>query len=195
MRIFAACMLMYCMFGQSIWAHDFKGGVCDDISIAGMVENCLAQDEVHNQNISEWVITLEQHQELGSFVQANVQSLNHIRCGGTEGHISLHIVCSDVAKLMYVEGACRFADHGKFARFNFKFDQKRRKKYDGTVMNDGASLAVTDEVLISKIVAQLMNAKSIEVQLHPFPWLPILARFKPISDHPSKDRIREVCAN
>lgn len=61
MRIFAACMLMYCMFGQSIWAHDFKGGVCHDISIAGMVENCLAQDEVHNQNISEWVITLEQH--------------------------------------------------------------------------------------------------------------------------------------
>jgi len=193
MRIVTAVFLLCCLVAHKTMAHEFQDTECSTTGILGLDDNCSSENMDQSPEMFAWRFTKEDHAELGPLLQAVVNSNNHINCGEKSGHIQLTILCANDARLIVVDGTCRFADHAKFARFNFKFDGRRWKKYDGHALNEGVSLAITDEPSISQIVDHLVSSRSIDVLLQPFPWLPSQVQFNPIGDAQAAKDLSLAC--
>lgn len=193
MRIVTAIFLLCCFVAHKTMAHEFQDTECGTSGVLGLDDNCSSENPDHSPEMFGWRFTNEDHADLGPLFQATANSKNHINCGEKSGHIQLTILCANEARLIVAEGTCRFADHAKFARFNFKFDRRRWKKYDGHALNKGGSLAITDGPSITQIVGQLVSSRSIEVQVQPFPWLPNLVQFNPIGDDQAAKDLSVAC--
>ena len=90
-------------------------------------------------------------------------------------------------------GACRFADHARFGRFNIKIAEKRRQKFVATALDRGNAIGPTDVKDAIRIVNAITDAEQVIIQIQPFPWLPTNATFYPSENSAQVDEIRAAC--
>ena len=140
-----------------------------------------------------WDINKSTHAEGADFLEARLESHDHIACGEKSGHLELVFICSERAPIVFVNGKCRFADHARFGRFNIKIGEKRRQKFVATALDGGNVLGPTDSKDVFRIVDAITNAEKVTIQIQPFPWLPTNATFYPTEDDAQIDEIREAC--
>ena len=76
---------------------------------------------------NSWVLNKTINAEGADFLEARLESHDHIVCKEKLGHLELVFVCSERAPNGFVTGTCRFADHAQFGRFNIESDEKRRQ--------------------------------------------------------------------
>ncbi|NCV50630.1 MAG: hypothetical protein EBW46_13225 [Rhodobacterales bacterium] len=70
---------------------------------------------------------MAENAESGGFLEARLESHDHIACGEKSGHLEHVFVCSKCASIIFVTGTYRFADHARVGRFNIMIAEKRRK--------------------------------------------------------------------
>ena len=90
-------------------------------------------------------------------------------------------------------GACRFADHARFGRFNIKIAEKRRQKFVATALDRGNAIGPTDVKDAIRIVNAITNAEKVTLLIQPCPWLPMNATFYPTTNSAQVDEIRAAC--
>ena len=142
---------------------------------------------------NSWVFDKTTNTEGADFLEARLESHDHIACGEKSGHLELVFVCSERAPIVFVTGTCRFADHARFGRFNIKSDEKRRQKFVATAVDDGNALGPTDAKDAIRIVNAITKAEKVTVQIQAFPWLPTNATFYPTKNSAQVDEIRAAC--
>ena len=142
---------------------------------------------------NSWVLNKTTNAEGADFLEARLESHDHIACGQKSGHLELVFVCSERAPIVFVTATCRFADHARFGRFNIKIGEKRRQKLVATALDAGNALGPTDSKDVIRIVNAITNAEQVTIQIQPFPWLPTNATFYPTKDGAQVDEIRVAC--
>ena len=140
-----------------------------------------------------WDINKSTNAEGADFLEARLESHDHIACGEKSGHLELVFICSERTPIVFVTGTCRFADHARFGRFNIKIGEKRRQKFVATALDGGNVLGPTDSKDVIRIVDAITNAEKVTIQIQPFPWLPTNATFYPTEDGAQIDEIRAAC--
>ena len=87
-------------------------------------------------NSNLWVLNKTTNTEAADFLEARLESHDHIACGEKSGQLELVFVCSKRAPIVFVTGTCRFADHARFGRFSIKIAEERRQKFAATALDD-----------------------------------------------------------
>ena len=142
---------------------------------------------------NSWVLNKTTNAEGADFLEARLESHDHIACGEKSGHLELVFVCSERAPIVFVTATCRFADHARFGRFNIKIGEKRRQKLVATALDGGNALGPTDSKDVIPIVNAIINAEQVTIQIQQFPWLPTNATFYPTKNSAQVDEIRSAC--
>ena len=142
---------------------------------------------------NSWVLNKTTNAEGADFLEARLESHDHIACGEKSGLLELFFVCSERAPIVFVTATCRFADHARFGRFNIKIGEKRRKKLVATALDGGNALEPTDSKDVIPIVNAIINAEQVTIQIQQFPWLPTNATFYPTKNSAQVDEIRSAC--
>ena len=142
---------------------------------------------------NSWVLNKTTNAEDADFLEARLESHEHIACGQKSGHLELVFDYSERAPIVFVTATYRFADHARFGRFNIKIGEKRRQKLVATALDAGNALGPTDSKDVIRIVNAITNAEQVTIQIQPFPWLPTNATFYPTMDSPQVDEIRSAC--
>ena len=142
---------------------------------------------------NSWVLNKTTNAEGADFLEARLESHDHIACGEKSGHLELVFVCSERAPIVFVTGTCRFADHARFGRFNIKIGDNRRLKFGATAIDGGNALGPTDAKDAIRIVNAITNAEKVTIQIQPFPWLPTNATFYPTKNSAQVHEIRAAC--
>ena len=140
-----------------------------------------------------WVLNKTTNAEGAEFLEARLESHDHIACGEKSGHLELVFACSERAPIVFVTGTCRLADHARFGRSNIKSDEKRRQKFVATAVDDGNALGPTDAKDAIRIVNAITKAEKVTIQIQSFPWLPTNATFYPTKNSAQIDEIRAAC--
>ena len=171
-------------------AHVSDAMQCEDELNTDQVRECLTEKLT---KFHSWVLTKTTQAEAADFLEARLESHDHIVCGEKLGHLELVFVCSERAQIVFVTGRCRFADHAWFGRFNIKIGEKRRQKFVATALDGGNALGPTDSNDVTRIVNAITNAEQVTIQIQPFPWLPTNATFYPAEYCSQVDEIRAAC--
>ena len=142
---------------------------------------------------NSWVLNKTTNAEGADFLEARLESHDHIACGEKSGHLELVCVCYERAPIVFVTATCRFAEHVRFGRFNIKSDEKRRQKFVATAVDDENAMGPTDAKDAIRIVNAITKAEQVTIQTQPFPWLPTNATFYPTKNSAQVDEIRAAC--
>jgi hypothetical protein len=116
---------------------------------------------------NSWVLNKTTNAEGADFLEARLESHDHIACGEKSGHLELVFDCSERAPIVFVTATCRFADHVRFGRFNIKIGEKRRQKLVATALDGGNALGPTDSKNVIRIVNAITNAEQVTAQIQP----------------------------
>ena len=190
MRLLALILIAWLWAVVSVQAHQFDAKNCEDAIDTDQLRECLAEN-LTKPNL--WDINKSTNAEGADFLEARLESHDHIACGEKSGHLQLVFICSERAPIVFVTGTCRFADHARFGRFNIKIGEKRRQKFVATALDGGNVLGPTDSKDVIRIVDAITNAEKVTIQIQPFPWLPTNATFYPTEDGAQIDEIRAAC--
>jgi len=190
MRILALILIACLWAVVSVQAHQSDAKPCDDAIDTDQLRECLGENLTKSNS---WDIKKSTNAEGANFLEARLESHDHIACGEKSGHLELVFVCSEHAPIVFVTGTCRFADHARFGRFNIKIGDNRRQKFGATAIDGGNSLGPTDAKDAIRIVNAITNAEKVTIQIQPFPWLPTNATFYPTKDGAQVDEIRAAC--
>ena len=190
MRLLALILIAWLWAVVSVQAHQFDAKHCDDAIDTDQLRECLAENLTKSDS---WDINKSTNAEGVDFLEARLESHDHIACGEKSGHLELVFICSERVPIVFVTGTCRFADHARFGRFNLKIGEKRRQKFVATALDGGNALGPTDSKDVIRIVNAITNAEKVTIQIQPFPWLPTNAIFYPTEDGAQIDEIRAAC--
>jgi len=174
----------------SVQAHQFDAKHCDDAIDTDQLRESLAENL---KKSNSWDINKSTNAEGANFLEARLESHDHIACWEKSGHLELVFICSERAPIVFVTGTCRFADHARFGRFNIKIGEMRRQKFVATALDGGNALGPTDSKDVIRIADAITNAEKVTIQIQPFPWLPTNATFYPTEDGAQIDEIRGAC--
>ena len=190
MRLLALILIAWLWDVVSVQAHQFDAKHCDDAIDTDQLRECLAENLTKSNS---WDINKSTNAEGANFLEARLESHDHIACGEKSGHLELVFICSERAPIVFVTGTCRFADHARFGRFNIKIGEMRRQKFVATALDGGNALGPTDSKDVIRIADAITNAEKVTIQIQPFPWLPTNATFYPTEDGAQIDEIRGAC--
>lgn len=190
MRLLALILIAWLWAVVSVQAHQFDAKHCDDAIDTDQLRECLAENLTKSNS---WDINKSTNAEGANFLEARLESHDHIACGEKSGHLELVFICSERAPIVFVTGTCRFADHARFGRFNIKIGEMRRQKFVATALDGGNALGPTDSKDVIRIADAITNAEKVTIQIQPFPWLPTNATFYPTEDGAQIDEIRAAC--
>ena len=190
MRLLALILIAWLWAVISVQAHQFDAKNCEDAIDTDQLRECLAEN-LTKPNL--WDINKSTTAEGADFLEARLESHDHIACGEKSGHLELVFICSERAPIVFVTGTCRFADHARFGRINIKIGEKRRQKFVATALDGGNVLGPTDSKDVIRIVDAITNAEKVTIQIQPFPWLPTNATFYLTEDGAQIDEIRAAC--
>jgi hypothetical protein len=190
MRLLALILTAWLWAVASVQAQQSDTEHCENAIDTVQFRECLAENLTKSNS---WVLNETTDAEAAVFLEARLESYDHIACGGKLGHLKLVFVCSERAPIVFVTGTCRFADHARFGRFNIKIGDKRRQKFVATALDGGNALGPTDTKDAIRIVNAITNADKVILQIQPFPWLPANATFYPTEDGAQVDEIRAAC--
>ena len=190
MRLLALILTAWLWAVASVQAHQSDTEHCENAIDTVQFRECLAENLTKSNS---WVLNKSTDAEAAVFLEARLESYDHIACGEKSGHLKLVFVCSERAPIVFVTGTCRFADHARFGRFNIKIGDKRRQKFVATALDGGNALGPTDTKDAIRIVNAITNAGKVTLQIQPFPWLPTNATFYPTEDGAQVDEIRAAC--
>jgi hypothetical protein len=190
MRLLALILIAWLWAVVSVQAHQFDAKHCDDAIDTDQLRECLAENLTKSNS---WDINKSTNAEGANFLEARLESHDHIACGEKSGHLELVFICSERAPIVFVTGTCRFADHARFGRFNIKIGEMRRQKFVATALDGGNALGPTDSKDVIRIADAITNAEKVTIQIQPFPWLPTNATFYPTEDGAQIDEIRGAC--
>ena len=190
MRILAFILLAWLWAVVSVQAHQPDAKHCENEMGTDQLRECLVQNLTKSNS---WVLYKSTEAEAVDFLEARLESHDHIVCGEKLGHLELVFVCSERAQIVFVTGTCRFADHARFGRFNIKIGEKRRQKFVATALDGGDALGPTDSKDVIRIVNAITNAEQVTIQIQPFPWSPTNATFYPAENSSQVDEIRAAC--
>ena len=187
MRILALILVAWSWGVVGVQAHQSDVKRCEDAIDTDQFRDCLTWN-LTNSNL--WVLNKTINTEAADFLEARLESHDHIACGEKSGQLELVFVCSERAPIVFVTGTCRFADHARFGRFNIKIAEERRQKFVATALDDGNVLRPSDAKDAVRIVNAITNAEKVTIQIQPFPWLPTNATFYPTKNSTKIDEIR-----
>ena len=190
MRLLALILIAWLWAVVSVQAHQFDAKHCDDAIDTDQLRECLAENLTKSNS---WDINKSTNAEGANFLEARLESHDHIACGEKSGHLELVFICSERAPIVFVTGKCRFSDHARFGRFNIKIGEMRRQKFVATALDGGNALGPTDSKDVIRIADAITNAEKVTIQIQPFPWLPTNATFYPTEDGAQIDEIRAAC--
>ena len=125
MRLLALILIAWLWAVISVQAHQFDAKHCDDAIDTDQLRECLAENLTKSDS---WDINKSTNAEGADFLEARLESHDHIACGEKSGHLELVFICSERVPIVFVTGTCRFADHARFGRFNIKIGDNRRQK-------------------------------------------------------------------
>ena len=190
MRILALILVAWFLAVASVQAHQSDAKHCEDAADTDQLRGCLVENLTKS---GSWDINKSTNAEGADFLEARLESYDHIACGEKSGHLKLVFVCSERAPIVFVTGTCRFADHARFGRFNIKIAEKRRQKFVATALDGGNAIGPTDVKDAMRIVNAITDAEQVIIQIQPFPWLPTNATFYPSENRAQVDEIRAAC--
>jgi len=190
MRLLALILTAWLWAVVSVQAHQSDAVHCENAIDTDQLRECLVENLAKSNS---WVLNKTTNAEGAEFLEARLESHDHIACGEKSGHLELVFVCSERAPSVFVTGTCRFADHARFGRFNIKIGDNRRLKFGATAIDGGNALGPTDAKDAIRIVNAITNAEKVTIQIQPFPWLPTNATFYPTKDGAQVDEIRAAC--
>ena len=190
MRLLALILIVWLWAVVSVQAHQFDAKHCDDAIDTDQLRECLAENLTKSNS---WDINKSTNAEGANFLEARLESHDHIACEEKSGHLELVLICSERAPIVFVTGTCRFADHARFGRFNIKIGEMRRQKFVATALDGGNALGPTDSKDVIRIADAITNAEKVTIQIQPFPWLPTNATFYLTEDGAQIDEIRAAC--
>ncbi len=190
MRILALIFTAWLWAVVSAQAHQSDAKHCEDAIDTDQLRECLTENVTKSNS---WVLDKTTDAEAADFLEARLESHDHIACRENSGHLELVFVCSKRAPIVFVTGTCRFADHARFGRFNIKIAEKRRKKFVATALDGGNALGPADAKDAIRIVNAISNAEKVTIQIQPFPWLPTNATFYPTENSAKVAEIRTAC--
>ena len=190
MRLLALILTAWLCAVVSVQAHQSDTEHCENAIDTVQFSECLAENLTKSNS---WVLNKTTDAEAADFLEARLESHNHIACREKSGHLELVFVCSERAPIVFVTGTCQFADHARFGRINIKIGEKRRQKFVATALDGGNVLGPTDSKDVIRIVDAITNAEKVTIQIQPFPWLPTNATFYPTEDGAQIDEIRAAC--
>ena len=190
MRLLALILTAWLWAVVSVQAHQSDTEHCENAIDTVQFSECLAENLTKSNS---WVLNKTTDAEAADFLEARLESHNHIACGEKSGHLELVFVCSERTPIVFATGTCRFADHARFGRFNMTIGDKSRQKLVATALDGGNALGPTDAKDAIRIVNAITNAEKVTLQIHPFPWLPTNATFYPTKDGSQVDEIRAAC--
>ena len=151
MRLLALILIAWLWAVVSVQAHQFDAKNCEDAIDTDQLRECLAEN-LTKPNL--WDINKSTNAEGADFLEARLESHDHIACGEKSGHLELVFICSERAPIVFVTGTSRFADHARFGRCKIKSDEKRWQKFVATAVDDGNALGPTD----AKDAIRIVNA-------------------------------------
>ena len=137
MRLLALILIAWLWAVISVQAHQFDAKHCDDAIDTDQLRECLAENLTKSDS---WDINKSTNAEGADFLEARLESHDHIACGEKSGHLELVFICSERVPIVFVTGTCRFADHARFGRFNLTIGEKRRQKFVATPLDGGNAL-------------------------------------------------------
>ena len=187
MRLLALILIAWLWAVVSVQAHQFDAKHCDDAIDTNHLRECLAENLTKSNS---WDINKSTNAEGANFLEARLESHDHIACGEKSGHLELVFICSERAPIVFVTGTCRFADHAWFGRFNIMIGEMTRQKFVATALDGGNALGSTDSKDVIRIADAITNAEKVTIQIQPFPWLPTNATFYPTEDGAQIDEMR-----
>ena len=190
MRLLALISIAWLWAAVSALAHQSDAKPCENAIDTDQLRECLVENLTTSNS---WVLNKTKNAETSDFLEARLESHDHIACGEKSGHLELVFVCTERAPIVFVTGTCRFADHARFGRFNIKIGEKRRQKFGATALDGGNALGRTDAKDAIRIVNAITNAEKVKLQIQPFPWLPTNATFYPTKNSAQVDEIRAAC--
>jgi hypothetical protein len=190
MRLLALILIAWLWAVVSVQANQFDAKHCDDAIDTDQLRECLAENLTKSNS---WDINKSTNAEGANFLEARLESHDHIACGEKSGHLELVFICSERAPIVFVTGTSRFADHARFGRFNIKIGEMRRQKFVATALDGGNALGPTDSKDVIRIADAITIAEKVTIQIQPFPWLPTNATFYPTEDGAQIDEIRGAC--
>jgi len=133
MRILVLILVAWLWGVAGVQAHQSDVKHYEDVIDTDQFRDCLTGNLT---NSNSWVLNKTTNTEAADFLEARLESHDHIACGEKSGQLELVFVCSERAPIVFVTGTCRFADHARFGRFNIKIAEERRQKSAATALDD-----------------------------------------------------------
>ena len=131
MRLLALILIAWLWAVVSVQAHQSDAMHCEDAIDTEQFRECLVENLTTSNS---WILNKTTNAETADFLEARLESHDHIACGEKSGYLDLVLVCSERAPIVFLTGTCRFADHARFGRVNIKSDEKRRQKFGATAL-------------------------------------------------------------
>lgn len=103
MRILALILVAWCLAVASVQAHQSDAKHCEDAADTDQLRGCLAENLTKSNS---WVLNKTTNTEAADFLEARLESHDHIACGEKSGHLELVFVCSERAPIVFVTGTC-----------------------------------------------------------------------------------------
>ena len=100
-----ALILIACLWAVvSVQAHQSDAMHCEDAIDTEQFRECLVENLAKSNS---WVLDKTTNAEGADFLEARLESHDHIVCGEKSGHLELVFVCSERAPIVFVTGTCR----------------------------------------------------------------------------------------
>jgi hypothetical protein len=103
MRILALILVAWCLAVASVQAHQSDAKHCEDAADTDQLRGCLAENLTKSNS---WVLNKTTNTEAADFLEARLESHDHIVCGEKSGQLELVFVCCERAPIVFVTGIC-----------------------------------------------------------------------------------------
>jgi len=103
MRILALILVAWCLAVASVQAHQSDAKHCEDAADTDQLRGCLAENLTKSNS---WVLNKTTNTEAADFLEARLESHDHIVCGEKSGQLELVFVCCERAPIVFVTGTC-----------------------------------------------------------------------------------------
>ena len=99
MRILALILVAWWLAVASVQAHQSDAKHCEDAADTDQLRGCLVENLTKS---GLWDINKSTNAEGADFLEARLESYDHIACGEKSGHLKLVFVCSERAPIAFL---------------------------------------------------------------------------------------------
>ena len=103
MRLLALILVAWLWGVVGVHARQSDEKHCEDAADTDQLRGCLAENLTKSNS---WVLNKTTNTEAADFLEARLESHDHIACGEKSGQLELVFVCSERAPIVFVTGTC-----------------------------------------------------------------------------------------